>query len=131
MYHNMKYTLAHLAAAVVIGSVVGAAAVKIKGTKQPVPQETPVEVTATPTPDMNGHDMSMDSMTVTLADLEGEAREKAFLELMIEHHQGAVDMSQLVLDAPHPEVQAFAQDIIDAQEAEIVQMQAWLAEWYE
>lgn len=130
----MKYTLAHLAAAVVIGSVVGAAAVKIKGTAQPAPQETSVESTATPTShmmNMGAHDMSMDSMTVTLAGLEGDARDKAFLELMIEHHQGAVDMSELVLESSRPEIREFAQEIINAQEAEITQMQAWLAEWYE
>ena len=50
-----------------------------------------------------------------------------FLQMMIPHHQQAVDISQLALKtSTDPELLALAQTIIKAQSAEIVQMNVWL-----
>ncbi len=52
-----------------------------------------------------------------------------FLQMMIPHHQQAVDMSVLALAASaDEELRALAQEIRDGQAAEIVQMEAWLAD---
>jgi uncharacterized protein (DUF305 family) len=50
-----------------------------------------------------------------------------FVRGMIPHHQGAVDVAEIVLKfGKDDEVKKLATDIIAAQKVEIVQMQAWL-----
>jgi uncharacterized protein (DUF305 family) len=52
-----------------------------------------------------------------------------FLAGMIPHHQGAVDMAEVVLKyGKDPKVKKLAQDIVAAQKKEIAMMQGWLAE---
>lgn len=51
-----------------------------------------------------------------------------FILSMLPHHQGAVDMARIVLEnGKDPEVRKLAQDIVAAQEAEMVWMKQWLA----
>ena len=54
-----------------------------------------------------------------------------FLDSMVAHHQGAIDMARDALDkAEHAELKAFAQNVIMQQDGEITQMQTWRAKWY-
>ena len=54
----------------------------------------------------------------------GATFDEMFLEMMIEHHQGAIEMSQTELqDGENADAKALAQTIIDAQEAEIATME--------
>ncbi|GAA1411520.1 DUF305 domain-containing protein [Oerskovia paurometabola] len=86
---------------------------------------------ASTTGDHSGHEM--DGM---LSDEEIQALEAAdaatvsrlFLEGMIAHHEGAVDMAEAELaDGENAEALALAQEIIDAQEQEIQEMRELLA----
>lgn len=57
--------------------------------------------------------------------------ELRFLEGMIDHHQMALDMAGDCLgNGESADLLALCQAIIDAQSAEIAQMQAWLLAWY-
>lgn len=71
------------------------------------------------------HDMSMD---LGPADADYELR---FIDAMIPHHQGAVEMAQEVLEkSQRPEMKKLAEEIIAAQNREIEQMQQWRKAWY-
>jgi len=53
----------------------------------------------------------------------------AFIDQTIPHHQMAIDASEIALDqAVHPEIAAIAQEVIDAQQAEIDELETIRAE---
>ena len=54
--------------------------------------------------------------------------DKDFVNMMIPHHEGAVDMAQIELQyGKDPSLRALAQDIIEAQKKEIAFMKKWAA----
>jgi uncharacterized protein (DUF305 family) len=70
--------------------------------------------------------MSQDQMTA-LEKSTGTAFDTMWLKMMIEHHQGAVTMSNTELaDGVNPDAKTLAHNIITAQQAEIQQMQSML-----
>lgn len=57
--------------------------------------------------------------------------DQAFIDMMVPHHQSAVEMANIALDrADHPELRSLAQDIIAAQEPEIEQLRQWRQSWF-
>ena len=59
---------------------------------------------------------------------EGAKPDAAFAQAMIAHHQGAIDMAKVILGfGTDPEIRKLAQDVITAQQGEIVFLQQWLA----
>lgn len=78
------------------------------------------------------HDaMGAEDEMAALGEMTGEPFGAAFLDMMIPHHQSAIEMAQLVLErSERPELRAAAQEIITTQSAEIAQMTTWLQEWY-
>ena len=81
-------------------------------------------------------DMS-DPMQMTMADMgmmlegkEWDELDKAFLEGMIPHHQWAIEMARTLVNAKNPELKELWVEIIEAQQAEIDQMNEWLFEWW-
>jgi len=85
---------------------------------------------------MAGHDMTgMDGMMMDgmmseadmkrLSTSSGTAFDRLWLELMIQHHEGAVKMAKVeVADGKYPDVIALAQAIISGQQAEITTMES-------
>lgn len=63
---------------------------------------------------------------------EGKSLDKMYVEGMIRHHQGAIDMAQKVLTLnPRPEVKKMADDIISVQQTEVNTLQQWLNTKYQ
>lgn len=81
-------------------------------------------------PESHAKGMTMAAMTAELRDKTGDAYDAAFLNSMIEHHEGAVAMAKLSEErAKHPEIKQLSEEIIGAQEREITQMRDWQIEW--
>lgn len=75
-------------------------------------------------------DMSMASMTEQLKSKSGDDFDKAFIEMMISHHEGAIDMAQLIPSrANHDEIKKLGEAIISAQTTEISDMKQWQKDW--
>jgi uncharacterized protein (DUF305 family) len=76
---------------------------------------------------MGGMNHNM-SMNLGPADANYDLR---FIDAMIQHHQGAVNMAKDVLNkSQRAETKKLAGDIIKAQEKEINQMKQWRTAWY-
>ena len=74
--------------------------------------------------------MTMEDMHKQLEGLSGDAFDKAFIEMMIAHHEGAVDMAELIPSrAKHSEIKTLGQAIITAQNQEIADMKKWQQDW--
>ena len=72
----------------------------------------------------------MQRQIAKLAQLDGEEFELEFLQMMIEHHEMAIDNAMNCEDrAYHPELISMCENIISAQSAEIATMEGWLGDW--
>ena len=82
-------------------------------------------------PTTAGHSgMSHEEMTSSPGAAEAPY-ELQFLDTMIAHHSGAVDMAQLVATrAQHAEIKQLAKNIIADQQREIAQMKEWRRNWF-
>ncbi|MBL8158800.1 DUF305 domain-containing protein [bacterium] len=79
------------------------------------------------------HEMgnTMTNMTAGLEGKSGEEFEKAFIDEMIVHHEGAVDMAEILLQkTQRPELVKLGNDIISAQTNEIEMMKEWRQTWF-
>lgn len=71
--------------------------------------------------------MSADEMALETAD----PFDRAFIDMMVPHHQGAIRMARAVLaKGESAEVKKLAEAIIDAQSREIGEMNEWRTQWY-
>ena len=85
--------------------------------------------------------MEMSGMSDSMKMMSGDGMKKfeaaagnefdlMFLDMMTQHHAGAVQMAKDALTkAEKPEIKTLAQNIIKAQEEEINKMQAWKTAW--
>lgn len=62
---------------------------------------------------------------------EAATFDQMFIDGMVVHHQGAVDMAKLARErAAHSEIKVMAESVIGSQEEEIATMKGWRAEWF-
>jgi uncharacterized protein (DUF305 family) len=78
--------------------------------------------------------LTMDEMgmSMDMSDLDGaKPFDKAFIDMMITHHQGAIRMARAELDkGGSAELRAIARAIVSAQKREIAEMNRWRKQWY-
>ncbi len=104
---------------------------------------TAISASSEPTTDPMSEDMSkmiqtevsmeeqMKQLSSELDDKSANALDKAFVENMIVHHEGAIEMAKKVVDkTKRPEVKALAEEIITTQTTEVETMNGWLKAWY-
>ncbi len=74
----------------------------------------------------------MMGMTMDMHSLQGaKPFDRAFIDAMIPHHQGAIRMAQVELaEGQDQETKDLAQSIISAQSKEINEMNRWRQQWY-
>jgi uncharacterized protein (DUF305 family) len=79
-----------------------------------------------------GHDMGMggmlsdDEMTA-LENATGVEFDRLFVKGMIAHHEGAIEMAQMVLNSKNAEAKALGEAIVSSQTAQIVTLKQLLA----
>jgi len=138
-HHQQAVQMADLAETRATNPEVKALAATIKAAQAPEIEEMTNWLTdwgAAP-PSMPGHDMGGDTPTMpgmmteqdmtSLETATGAAFDRMFLQMMIEHHQGAVQMAATEQQqGQNPGAKALAAQIQTSQSAEIAQMQTLL-----
>ncbi len=75
------------------------------------------------------HEMGMDMDEASLK--TANPFDRAFIDMMVPHHQGAIRMARVELaKGANPTLKRLAQQIIDAQAKEIGEMNSWRTTWY-
>jgi uncharacterized protein (DUF305 family) len=61
----------------------------------------------------------------------GDSFDRQFIDMMVPHHQGAVEMAKIAQQrAERPEIKQLAEEVIRGQEAEIATMKGWRQSWF-
>lgn len=68
----------------------------------------------------------------TSGTLSGAEFDRAFIDTMVVHHEGAIEMAKAAKEAglSQPDLVKVADDILATQQDEIDRMKAWRAEWF-
>ena len=70
-------------------------------------------------------DMGSNGMTRQMVMENGKYSDKAFIDSMVPHHQGAIEMARVALkNAEHAEIRELSRNIISSQQAEIEELKA-------
>lgn len=86
---------------------------------------------AAPAENLQMPGMSSMSMDMThMQTVSGKQLERMFIDMMIPHHQGAIEMARdAMAKAEHQEIKDLAQKMITGQQKEIDQLQQWKSQW--
>jgi uncharacterized protein (DUF305 family) len=130
-HHEQAVTMSELALKNTSNSEVLALATAIRDVQAPEIEEMQGWLGNDDSHDAHNHDMEMGGMLTDedlekLASLRGDAFDQFFLTSMIVHHEGALDMVDMIKDSTNSEVSTLAANIIKSQSAEIEAMKALL-----
>ena len=80
---------------------------------------------------MDDGSMGSGGMAREMVEEDGRYYDRAFIDAMVPHHRGAVDMAEVAMEnAEHREIRNLADDIVRTQEAEIRQLRSIKEERY-
>ena len=71
--------------------------------------------------------MLSDDEMAQLKDIKGAEFDRLFLEVMIKHHQGAIEMADMIIDSANDEAALLGKNIVESQSAEIERMRQLLS----
>ena len=137
-HHEQAVEMATLAETRAVDPKVKELAAKIKAAQQPEIDQMRAWLEEWDMPVMDGmeamgahggHGMSgmiSDEQMDQLEAATGAEFDRLFVEYMIEHHEGAIEMAEDVEDSQDPRVAALARAIIQTQQVEIDQLRAFL-----
>lgn len=130
-HHEQAVTMSELAFANTTNAEVLALATAIRDGQAPEISQMQAWIGNKTGHDAGSHNMTMGGMLSeeeleTLASLKDEAFDQLFLTSMIAHHEGALDMVDMIKDSTNSEVTALASNIVKSQSAEIQAMKALL-----
>lgn len=132
---NNKILTYGLGILLISGTFVGFLAInRTQAQTQVSQQNTPIQTQQKPQGSEQDLHHPKESPTTTpsgMGMMSKQQAEQHFIQMMIPHHQGAMDMANLALSkAKHPEIKKLAEAIKTDQNREIGQMQAWYKQWY-
>jgi uncharacterized protein (DUF305 family) len=130
-HHEQAVTMSELALTNTSNSEVLALATAIRDAQAPEIEQMQGWLGNDDSHDAHSHGMEMGGMLTDedlekLASLRGDAFDQFFLASMIAHHEGALDMVEMIKDSTNAEVKALAENIVKSQSAEIQAMKALL-----
>ncbi len=130
-HHEQAVTMSELALKNTSNSEVLAIATAIRDAQAPEIEQMQGWLGNDDSHDADSHGMEMGGMLTDedlekLASLRGDAFDQFFLASMIAHHEGALDMVEMIKDSTNAEVKALAENIVKSQSAEIQAMKALL-----
>jgi Domain of unknown function (DUF305) len=99
--------------------------------QQPAAQDSPPQAPALAAeqPFLDGNDAAMAAMMAGMAVPPSGDVDKDFVDMMVPHHQGAIDMAKLLLRyGKNPKLKSLAQEIIVTQQQEIAAMRLAVGE---
>ena len=131
-HHQQAVEMSSLAESRAFSPEVKAIAAKIKAEQDPEIEQMRSWLKAANAQEDMGHSMGMDGMLseADLAKLEassGAEFDQLFLSGMIAHHQGAIEMADMVVNSKNAEAAKLGADIIQIQTSEIAELQLLLS----
>ena len=131
-HHQQAVEMSTLAETRASSAEVKKLAAQIKAEQAPEIAQMTKWLTDSNSPTSMGHDMGMNGMLDddqmrALEAASGAEFDRLYLQGMIEHHKGAIQMAQMVINSSNAEAKALGTAIVDSQSKQIQYMESLLS----